>query len=337
MTVDRDGKHVLEQRILIELRGLAKNSNNYRGLLALASDAFVIFAAVAVFRMEPWLYPISVILIGFRQRALANLHHDSAHFTIARNKVLNDAIGFLAGWSIFLKLHGYRNSHVKAHHVHLGDELKDPDMRNYLEQRLFDAKPDRLFLEHFVPRILGLRSPTIIMRIVRDSIPERGLSGFARDPEHLAFLIFWVLVISLLASFGLLLDFVLLWVVPFLSIYQGVTWFLDIAEHFPLTRISANELLMTRNRSGSLFERAFLGVHNENFHLTHHLYPGVPFWNLPRAHRVMMGDVAYRNANGRSGGVFSKGPRGEPSIVSLVKHELRLAQKSGCGGVTVSS
>jgi len=34
--------------------------------------------------------------------------------------------------------------------------------------------------------------------------------------------------------------------------------------------------------------------HNVNYHLTHHLFPGVPFFQLPTLHREIARTEAYR-------------------------------------------
>ena len=35
---------------------------------------------------------------------------------------------------------------------------------------------------------------------------------------------------------------------------------------------------------------------NENYHLEHHLYPGVPWYNLPRLHQVLRKDLLAAGA-----------------------------------------
>ena len=35
---------------------------------------------------------------------------------------------------------------------------------------------------------------------------------------------------------------------------------------------------------------------NENYHLEHHLYPGIPWYNLPRVHQALGDDLAARGA-----------------------------------------
>jgi fatty acid desaturase len=35
---------------------------------------------------------------------------------------------------------------------------------------------------------------------------------------------------------------------------------------------------------------------NENYHLEHHLHPGVPWYNLPRLHRELKGQLVERGA-----------------------------------------
>jgi fatty acid desaturase len=84
-----------------------------------------------------------------------------------------------------------------------------------------------------------------------------------------------------------------------------VGWLCEISEHYPLFETGKNNLQMTRNRFAKWWEAWFFSMHNENYHLTHHLYASIPFWNLPKAHSVMMKDEEYALYNSCFGGIFS--------------------------------
>ncbi len=102
--------------------------NNWRGPLGLAADVLVIAASAWAASWSLWLYPLAVLMIGARQRALASLLHESCHKTLMKNRVLNDAVGrWCAGFPIFQSHRAYVRSHVLLHHSFLGDEKRDPD------------------------------------------------------------------------------------------------------------------------------------------------------------------------------------------------------------------
>jgi fatty acid desaturase len=65
-----------------------------------------------------------------------------------------------------------------------------------------------------------------------------------------------------------------------------------VAEHFGSMDYS-EELGSTRTVIPFFWERAIFAPHNVNFHLEHHLYPSVPFYNLPALHHVAMRNPAF--------------------------------------------
>ncbi|MCW3641598.1 fatty acid desaturase, partial [Burkholderia cenocepacia] len=95
--------------------------NNWRGLLGWAGDVAMIAGAIWLARLMPYAYPLTVLVIGSRQRALASLLHEAAHLTLARNRRLNRFIGeYLSGLPVFQDFDAYRQSHVQSHHRFLG-------------------------------------------------------------------------------------------------------------------------------------------------------------------------------------------------------------------------
>lgn len=324
----RRRRHIFDDSIRQELGRLSRGIDNWHGPLALATDVALIGGAITLAVASPWAYPVSLFLIGTRQRALATLLHEGSHQTLCGCRSLGRGIGTVAGWAVFQSFHRYRESHGKGHHPNLGDEALDPDVINYARQRLFDADPRSFVVRHLLPLALGLKTPSNVMNLVRDRLlPRRGV-GLKREEraEYALFVAFWLGLVTACGWAGVLGCFLLFWVVPYLTVFQGVNWLIELAEHFPLTRLFDREIEMTRNRRGGIIENLAFGIHGENWHLVHHVQPGLPFWRLAQAHEVMMRDPAYAEANSRSGGLLVKGPGGEPSIISLLGQELSRSQ-----------
>lgn len=56
-------------------------------------------------------------------------------------------------------------------------------------------------------------------------------------------------------------------------------------------------------------------------HLIHHLFPAIPFWNLKKAHHILMQDDGYRFINERFGGIFVSGNKNLSMWQQLWKKE----------------
>ncbi len=279
-------------------------------------------AAIYAAQWSMWFYPLAVLVVGSRQRALASLLHESCHKTFSRHRGLNNFIGrWLAGYPIFQSHAAYVKSHVLDHHTFLGDETRDPDYIQYVESGLFEVR-DRLdFVIRFIFKTLFLLNVAnylrylLINRLGKDSIDRRTLTE---------------LVVAQLAIFALFsvtvgpVGYILYWFIPLITTFQVIGWFTEISEHYPLIRTARSTLTITRNRFPHAVERAFIGMHGDNYHLVHHLLAGIPFWNLRRAHAILLDDPAYAAANRTSGGIFTA-PAGRRSAIRSILDEIRVS------------
>lgn len=84
------------------------------------------------------------------------------------------------------------------------------------------------------------------------------------------------------------------WLLPYLTIFQSITWFIELSEHYPMIKDAKTNLHASRNRFSHWLEALFMSMHNENYHLIHHLFPKIPFWRLQEAHNILLKDVEYR-------------------------------------------
>jgi fatty acid desaturase len=293
--------------------------NNWREPLAVTADYAVIGAAIWMSQRLLWLLPLSILIIGSRQRALGSVLHDSCHHILARNRRWNGFIGhWFGGLPIFQSYHAYRNSHVLRHHGHLGNPERDPDYRQYIECGLFEVR-DRLdFLRYVVNTLLLLNMLSYLKYLIHYRFAairksRRECLGLLLVQVTLATILWWMVGPA---------GYVIYWIVPLLTSFQVIGVLSEIAEHYPRIRTARLPLQMTRNRFPSRVERFLIGMHGDNYHLVHHLFVGIPSWNLAKAHTILMDDQEYRFANESVGGIFSA-PPGRLSILQSILEEIQ--------------
>lgn len=299
--------------------------DNFHGPMAVIEDYFVIICAIVAFRFSPYFYPLSLLLIGSR-RALATLLHESAHKTLTRNRRLNYLLGTtLSGHLIFQMYEPYFRSHVLSHHKHLGEPEADPDLIFHIAEGLYkETSPARFKWEFLVKPWLFLNVRKHLIYILQVRFRAGQMAETPKyKPEFYRFLILWTILLTAVAISGLWLEFLLLWILPYLTTFQAINWYCELSEHFPMPKVGALDIDMTRNRFGPPLERFFLGIHGENFHLEHHLHPGIPFWNLAAANRARRTDEHYERINAAMGGLVTRSKTGAPSAIATIMHSLK--------------
>lgn len=275
--------------------------DNYHGLIALLSSYLLIALAIIAAEKFPYLLPLSLIIIGSRQRALATLLHEASHSVLAKNKTLNRILGeYFAGNLVFQSWSSYKRSHVVDHHQKLGDPDKDPDLQYYIAAGMYLKKTrQQMIVQHLLVPALFLNAFSslkylVIHRLLRASRP---IELITITTTHC------MLAAAGSYFFGLEL-YVLYWLVPYLTVFQAITWFIELAEHYPIVKDAKYSLYATRNRFSHPLEHFLTAMHGENFHLIHHLFPSIPFWNMKRAHRILLQDKDYARINASFGGIF---------------------------------
>lgn len=288
--------------------------DNWHCIVYLAKDYFIIAVCIATcLKISMWLYPFAWILIGTRQRGLANILHAASHNTLARNRIWNLVAGtFLSGYLVGQKYVLYCYSHVTNHHGHLGDRSLDPDYKLHLSAGLYERKTQLGFIwTYIIKAFLGLKVPQYLLYVFRDRLAGKVPKKFdnkiiSHKKDCLFFTSLWLGIISLALYFNFFHFLLLFWLIPLSTSAMIIGWFIEMAEHFPLVQVSKDKLYMTRNRNAGSFELFFTGVHFDNYHLEHHLNPNVPMWNLPKSQQVRLENEVYRQWDESWGGIFSR-------------------------------
>jgi fatty acid desaturase len=113
--------------------------DNWHGPVAWLADVFWIGVSVWLcYGISFALYPVALVVIGSRMRALATLLHESAHGILAANRGLNLVLGTVCSAYPILQTHySYKKSHVATHHPKLGRPDVDPDLMFFIDQGVY--------------------------------------------------------------------------------------------------------------------------------------------------------------------------------------------------------
>jgi fatty acid desaturase len=310
-------KHAFDRSILADAEALCE-LDNWHALIALACDFGVIVLSIFATLKIGWAcYPLALLLIGSRQRALATIVHEASHGTLARNKKLERVLAtWFSGYLIFSTLNAYRRSHVTGHHGRFGDPEGDADYRYMLDKGVYVIKDRAAHAWEFLlkPCLLG-HVPSYLGYLVKQRAFGEKKSRTDRI-ENLKLCVYWIAILAVTAYYGQLLHLLLFWIVPFLTSFQVIGWFIELAEHAPLMQ-NGRDIHMTRNRNSHWLEGLLTGMHSESYHLAHHLRPRVPFWRMGELHQVLMRDATYRQWDSECGGIFFS-RNGAPSVVPLL-------------------
>jgi fatty acid desaturase len=104
---------------------------------------------------------------------------------------------------------------------------------------------------------------------------------------------YYALFIAAMAYAGVLRGFLLYWIVPFCTTHLAFQYIRLICEHSAI-RTEDPAYAATRTTLARLWERWLIVPRNIHYHIEHHWYPSVPFYNLPKLHKVLMEQPRFR-------------------------------------------
>jgi len=316
----RSTRHRFARGILEQVHHAIRHSrDNWHAPLAISwMYGLIVLSVAAPYICEPYVgwWPgyllISVPAIACWQRGLAELLHESSHGALAENRIANFVWGTLfSGWCVGQSWHAYRESHTN-HHVYLGDRQRDPDLAFQHSQGTYRTKSRLWFIvAYYVAPLLLIKTPAKVIDLLRHRLFS------PREPwlEKLCRLLFYAAVGTIIVLARLWTPFILFWIVPLLTTFPMINYFIELMEHFPYVEENQLDLLQTRNRWTGRVMRFFTGTFNEHLHQTHHLFPACPYWMLPVVHELLMEDEDYRRSQYRDVGLIVPVIHGVPTIL----------------------
>jgi fatty acid desaturase len=269
----------------------------WRASAAVLHDLAVIAIAVGV-ALFCWPHPLitalSVIVIGTRQHALFIIAHDAAHYLLYEQRWLNEAVGRACATVQGLSMCTYRIIH-RLHHNNLYGAL-DPDTalhggyprgRAYLVRKLLKDLSGLTAWKtyaYFLGGAPALNTATNTAMRPLDDTSETLRTEARRDRNTV--IVFQVAALIVFAWSGYFIEYLVLWVLPLVTVVQAMLRLRAIAEHGATTDFSS-PLTAARTNTGPAWLEWLIFPHHVNHHIEHHLYASVPHYHLRELNREM--------------------------------------------------
>lgn len=264
-------------------------------------------------------YPVYVFLIASRMGALLQLIHEAAHGLLVKNKKLNALYSdIFCALPIGITHTGYTRGHA-LHHAHTGTQ-NDPasDREKYKEPNFSKANVYWLLLKD----LLCVTALNIFFSYQNNSlqVSKKGMGDKKIIITLFRFILVQLFLLIFLFNFSIF-DYIIFWFYPAAGPHMFLMRFRGIAEHGLAgqlgikvnnvregnfyTRSFGTSVNNYQNFYLTFLERLFIGSYNVYYHHEHHLYPMVPFYNLPKLHELIKNDVKNANPDVYEKGYFS--------------------------------
>ncbi len=216
-------------------------------------------------------------------------HEGSAHLSLYSNKWVSMLSGLFIASALptYLEL-GFAVSHLNHHRF--TNQASDPDCR------IFGARKSLLY-KLFVARLIAdlqYLKDVFLMAFntplsYRYAFPFKGNTRVALAWINLMFSGLWLVAYSLVFMYEPLTALLCL-ALPFMIMFV-ISSMQPYLEHVG-TQMGLG--IDARSRTAPLLTLLYMG---NNYHLEHHLYPGVPCYRLPAVHRLLVNEGFYKQVD----------------------------------------
>lgn len=233
------------------------------------------FGFTAWYAESPGIEWTAYIAMGFLWMSMVTFMHDALHHTLFRSKAANWIFGVLCMLPIFATFVAFKEDHIEHHRYNRSP--RDPDAftmgkRGFLDYLTFYAYA-------LIGGVLSFIHFNFIYPFQKFGRREWAIQLFE---TALKVGVYWW-VLSAAAAHDKLGEALALWLYPvlILSLLNSMRF---IAEHYG-TPWNAGQMAGTRTITSNPLISFFWN--NINWHIGHHVYPTVPWYNLQELHRLI--------------------------------------------------
>jgi fatty acid desaturase len=270
-----------------------------RATLSVVKNVALLAGAVvvAVFAPRVPVVAAAVVVMVAGQHGLAVLMHEAAHHRLYRTRRVNDLVGKLCAWPMGLSMLTYRLVH-RVHHNHLYEPI-DPDLAliaGYPRGRMYLVKK----LVKDLAGLTTLKNVSYFHGASKGDGPATELRRAAARDRRVAAVFYFALLGASIAT-GTWRWFLVLWVLPLVTLFQAILRLRAVCEHGAVTDRST-PLRAARTTLPPVWLRWLMFPHQVFYHVEHHLYPSVPHYRLADCHRELAAAGLLEGAEVRSFG-----------------------------------
>lgn len=222
--------------------------------------------------------------IGYMWMGMVTFMHDGTHNTLFAEKWANWAFGIICMIPIMVSFVSFKEDHLEHHRYNRS--YQDPDAFTMGKRGVLD------FVAFYAYIVAGAALSFIHFNLIYP-IQRFGPKEWAIHLFEMALRIAfcWALV-SWATHNGVLAKTLEVWLIPvfFFSLFNSVRF---IAEHYE-TPWNEGQLLGTRAIISNPVNRFFWN--NINWHIGHHVYPAIPWYNLKELHDLMKPAIEAKRA-----------------------------------------
>jgi len=259
------------------LRELHQKRPLLHGAIAFANVAVLVLAGIAIVHFDRWYLWLPFALVaGFAVFDFTVLLHEVVHRAVLpkSSEGAYRFLGLLYAIPSGISASQFTRWHLD-HHAGLGSYEEDPK-RHYLSPK----RNERWFkLLYFTPALFPIyfRAAAQETKSYEPELRKR----IAR--ERLATVLFQLSVLGAIAFIGGWAIAFRLYIVPIFFVFPIAFALNRLGQHYDIDPEDPAKW-STLMKSSWFWNAAFL---YSNFHLEHHYFPGVPFYNLPKLQRLL--------------------------------------------------
>jgi fatty acid desaturase len=231
-----------------------------------------------------WVEGLMYGVMGYLWMGIVTFMHDCTHGVLFKARWKNWAFGLFAILPLIITFSAFRADHLEHHRYNRS--AKDPDAFTMGERTVAD------FLLFYAYVLLGGVLTILQFVLLYPCRKMRGKPLALHCAEVALRVVIYTGLIIWTAQLGVLERFLKLWLIPgyIFSLLNSMRF---LAEHYD-TPWEAGQLLGTRTVLSNPAHSFFWN--NINYHIGHHVYPGVPWYNLQKLHAAMAPEIARRGA-----------------------------------------